>query len=164
MVMCNVLSGKLVVTANGRTSGVITSDGRCSENATSNPLSVYSLFPMATYHGCGVWKNGRGETFQLYNVEGDDSHVTVMSNFGELNLTVLNNNTSTIKIDKLEDIMDDRAVFHVTDSGWKIVDVSAFQFNFPDMTGFNTYAFKDNLIRKCRITTENDKVKYDIFE
>lgn len=162
--MCNVLSGKLVVTANGRTSGVITSDGRCSENATSNPLSIYSLFPLAKYYGCGEWKNDRGENFKLYNLEGDDSHVTLSSNFGELNLTVLNCNTNTIKINDFKDIMDDRAVFHVTDDGWKVVDVFAFQYNFPDMTGFNTYAFKDNQIKRCKITMENNKVKYDIFE
>lgn len=162
--MCKSLSGRLVVTANGRTSGIITSDGKCSENATSNPLSIYSLFPLSVYCGCGEWKNNRGENFKLYNIKGDDTHVTVISNFGELNLTILNNNTNTIKINTLEDIMDDGAVFHITDSGWKIIDVSAFEFDFPDMTGFNTYAFKDNQIRKCRITMENNKVKYDIFE
>lgn len=162
--MCNVLSGKLFVTANGRTSGTIVSDGRCAENATSLPLSVYELFPSAKYHGCGVWKNNRGEMFKLYGIEGDDSHVTVTSNFGELNLTVLDHSTNTIKINKLEDIMDDRAVFYVTDDGWKIVNVFRFEFNFPDMTGFNTYAYKGNQIRKCKITMEDFKVKYDIFE
>lgn len=160
--MFSALSDKLVVT--GKTFGRVTSDGRCFENPTSIPISVYSIFPLSKYAGCGEWASDSNKPFKFYNVEGDDSHVIINSNFGTIVFKTFDIRTNTIKIQKFEDIMDDRAVFQVTDDGWKIVNVFAFEYDFPDMAGFNTYAYKNNQIRKCKITMENDKIKYDIFE
>lgn len=162
--MFSVLHDKLVVTENGKASGSITSEGRCMENATSIPISVYSLFPLSVYCGCGEWKSDSGEEFKLYHMEGDESYVTFMSNFGELTFNIINSRKDTIKIGSLEEVMDDRAVFYVTDDGWKIVDIFIFDFKFPDMTGFNTYAYKDNHLCKCKVEFKDCKPHYTIFE
>lgn len=161
--MFSVLKDKLIVTDNGRTSGTLIGNS-CAENATSIPISVYGLFPMGKYDGCGRWINDFGDDFKMHSIKGDDSNVTFYSNFGILTVKILNHRKDTIRISKIDEVMDDRAVFAITSDGWKVVDIFMFSFNFPDMTGFNTYAFRDGILRKCKITVKDQRVDYLIFD
>lgn len=164
--MFDILRNKTVVSEDGMFSGTIDIQGICHENMTSYPISIYSLFPLSQYIGCGIWTNDQGKEFEIFRINENDSCVHISSNCGRLSLKILNdrNSKDTIKISNIKDIMNDYAVMHITEDGWKIVDIFMFNYNFPDMTGYNTFAYKNKKIYKCKISMENHHIKYNIFE
>lgn len=159
----NALKSFAWVTSDGRFIGDINND-IIRENPTVIPMHIASLMVGYKYDGCGVWKDIHGDNFEYTNIKDKWGGCNVSGTIDDLFLIPVGMRKSKgkLKLNELNDIINEDAVMAVTSDGWKIVDMFAFESVPWDMTGFHTYAFKEDIIKKCIIGYDND-ITYTLY-
>lgn len=136
------------------------------ENPTVCPIHFSTLLPNAKYKGCGEWTNYLGEEFTVYDIRpmlGKDGY-NVKTNLGNIKLLTVGNKTDKkLRCTCESDLMNDDAVLTITQDGWKIIDMFAFEDIPWEMVGYHTYAFRDGIIKKCIIGYEDGEIKYTLY-
>lgn len=152
------------ISDNGLFIGRMDSKGKCYENPIVKPIPIESFFSLSKYKGCGIWTDLSDNRFKIYDVFVEGCDVDVVTNCGDKHFKIIK------QIEKEDDnklscadLIRPEAVLITTSDGWNVLDMFKFKDIPFDMIGFNTYAYKDNEIKKCIITYDNYEIKYKIF-